>query len=895
MMPLLDTLLARLSNRLQPATPTSSAGPPFDDVLRDASDLASSQDPSASANPEGESEASLPESDAPLEATELATPDTQASAPKTEATPVVSVPLPIDSQARPEPQSAEATQPPSAAAPTSQPPPSSPRAPERGAQALSTAGLPDAASLEPQVGTHQLASSPSVPISGDGAPVSTPFLSTRPDVQGPTQQLASPAQAPRLEEPSPIHDSSPRLAPSAPGTAQESAPAPASEPPAIAPQSPPPSQVKLATNLSGDERAVSVDLAPEAQQREEPLQHAASPSSANVSLTADPTPSLQLDVEGLPQSVTEVPPENRPAPSQTTVPPRPTSRPIAHPETPGTVKPTGPDLELATETSGLLQPAPSPQNSVDGPRADPSSPAPPDAPARQATAPEARPLSPAPSAQVAGQRTPPPEDLPRMEIESISPPPAQSSERPRVAPPQPSSLQSATPAPGIPVSTLVARATPAAVPDLAAQPSLAAQPIVEPEGGIPQRALSADATTPVPPADVASTSIASSVSEGGEQVEGGQANRTPSSHAWGTQTASQASSEALQTLRPLAPEAATPNRLKPLLRPASVAARAVSIEAPHSPAERPVPTPGVVRTEPTLPTERIAPTERAVSGLEVETLATSDVVRKVAQAEAKRPNTSPEPSFSEPLMGRAGEDFDAEAPQAPMRSRTEASAPRTSEPARPSAEAPKAPLPTASGPLLGTTPPLPHAVTPPDEPVGAVDSTMPILEPTTPHQIDARTATPDDGVRPAAPPVPARLAMPVWLERLTPSSERHVQVGLGDDGSVRLQTVRQPDGITVQIQFTDPELQALASVHADRLRAALETHFSEPVRLSLPDGLATDSGTTDSGASDPGFTNSRQSDDGPTSDSRHTRTSGSDSSSQTPTRAPLNGRREWVG
>jgi len=137
--------------------------------------------------------------------------------------------------------------------------------------------------------------------------------------------------------------------------------------------------------------------------------------------------------------------------------------------------------------------------------------------------------------------------------------------------------------------------------------------------------------------------------------------------------------------------------------------------------------------------------------------------------------------------------------------------------------------------------------------------------------------------------------MPAWLERLTPASERHVQVGLGDDGSVRLQTLRQPDGITVQIHFSDPELQALAGVHVDRLRTALETHFAEPVRLSLSDGLATDSGTTDSGASDPGFANSRQRDAASSSQTQRPRASASDLSSPTPARSPLDGRREWVG
>ncbi|MEO0557933.1 MAG: hypothetical protein AAF170_07095 [Bacteroidota bacterium] len=299
----------------------------------------------------------------------------------------------------------------------------------------------------------------------------------------------------------------------------------------------------------------------------------------------------------------------------------------------------------------------------------------------------------------------------------------------------------------------------------------------------------------------------------------------------------------------------------------------------------------------TAPAERIAPTVRALTGLEVEPLVSSDAVRKVAKAEAERPAATQTPSFSTPLVGRAGEEDKRDIEAIPVFSRrrtVDSERPATAPAPQPSrTDTPDALPPVSTGPLPGPTPPLPHAVTALDEPVG-VDGPMPVPEPTAPttlHQPDTRTALPDEAAPRSAAPVPTRLAVPVWLERLTPSGDRHVQVGLGEDGSVRLQTVRQPDGITVQIQFTDPELQALAGVHADRLRAALETHFAEPVRLSLPDGLATDSGTADSGASDSGFTGSRQHDASPTSESRP---SDSESTSPTPTRAPL-GRREWVG
>ena len=157
---------------------------------------------------------------------------------------------------------------------------------------------------------------------------------------------------------------------------------------------------------------------------------------------------------------------------------------------------------------------------------------------------------------------------------------------------------------------------------------------------------------------------------------------------------------------------------------------------------------------------------------------------------------------------------------------------------------------------------------------------------------DPEGASADDGVHSPAPPIPTRLAMPAWLERLTPATDR-VQVSLGGDGSVRLQTVRQLDGLTIQLHFSDPELQALAGAHMDRLRTALETHFSEPVRLSLPDGLASSSGGSDFGASDPGSRDSGHRTASPLPNGL--RAQRSDLSTHTPTRAPLDGRREWVG
>ena len=154
---------------------------------------------------------------------------------------------------------------------------------------------------------------------------------------------------------------------------------------------------------------------------------------------------------------------------------------------------------------------------------------------------------------------------------------------------------------------------------------------------------------------------------------------------------------------------------------------------------------------------------------------------------------------------------------------------------------------------------------------------------------DARIAP--DSARPTAPPLPARLATSIWLERLAADADR-VQVSLGEDGAVRLRTQRQPDGVTVHLQFTDPEMQALASLHADRLREALETHFAEPVRLALPDASSDGAGTNhagSNGADSPG-------------EGAHTPNAPnsvpSDSAPDAPphTSAPAaDGRREWVG
>ncbi|GAB5537434.1 MAG: hypothetical protein Rubg2KO_36830 [Rubricoccaceae bacterium] len=293
-------------------------------------------------------------------------------------------------------------------------------------------------------------------------------------------------------------------------------------------------------------------------------------------------------------------------------------------------------------------------------------------------------------------------------------------------------------------------------------------------------------------------------------------------------------------------------------------------------------------------TERSSPPERAATGLQNEALVTSETVRQAAKADSERRPASSRPASAEGATPRAGEESTTE-PVAPRPQPDPPAAPHTAR-TLPADEAP-APLPAAplaTPPTAGVAAALGtvrSAIL--EDATAALDPTVLSAEPLAPTVLPAADAPPsgDDGVRPAAPPVPARLSMPVWLERLTPASDRFVQVGLGDDGSVRLHTLRQPDGITVQIHFSDPELQALAGVHADRLRTALETHFAEPVRLSLSNELASDAGSTDSGASDPGSRDpSRRN-----ASAQETHSPRPDLPSHTPSRSSHEGRREWVG
>ena len=145
----------------------------------------------------------------------------------------------------------------------------------------------------------------------------------------------------------------------------------------------------------------------------------------------------------------------------------------------------------------------------------------------------------------------------------------------------------------------------------------------------------------------------------------------------------------------------------------------------------------------------------------------------------------------------------------------------------------------------------------------------------------------------AAPAVPARLAMPSWASRLAEATGgRSVQVALGDDGSVRLQTIRDADGMTVvNLRFSDPDLQALAGAHAGRLREALDAHFAEPVRLSLGDGSAAGGSFSDTGERAGQAPNSHT-----LRTSSHTGAPAASRADSGRTSAAVpSGRREWIG
>ena len=158
---------------------------------------------------------------------------------------------------------------------------------------------------------------------------------------------------------------------------------------------------------------------------------------------------------------------------------------------------------------------------------------------------------------------------------------------------------------------------------------------------------------------------------------------------------------------------------------------------------------------------------------------------------------------------------------------------------------------------------------------------------------EVRTAAeaPESAVRPALPP---RLSAAAWMSRLPAAGAQSVQVALGGgDGTVRLQTQRDGDGVAVTVRFSDPELQALAATpRGPAPRGARRPLRRAPSRLVLADALGADAGGTSEHASD--------ADDHPAAGRPTPRVDGRPDTSDTnapPHRPapPAGGRREWVG
>ena len=145
-------------------------------------------------------------------------------------------------------------------------------------------------------------------------------------------------------------------------------------------------------------------------------------------------------------------------------------------------------------------------------------------------------------------------------------------------------------------------------------------------------------------------------------------------------------------------------------------------------------------------------------------------------------------------------------------------------------------------------------------------------------------------------PLPARLETSAWLSEARPGARRSVRVMLEEGGSVRLQTQSLDEGVVVRIQFSDPELQALAGVHAGRLRDVLEAHLAEPVRLSLPDADSPPSGL----GADVGGHSSEPDADGAMGQGGRREPRPTSRASEPPSSSPAGARlpsdrREWIG
>ncbi|MGB3544473.1 hypothetical protein [Rubrivirga sp.] len=226
------------------------------------------------------------------------------------------------------------------------------------------------------------------------------------------------------------------------------------------------------------------------------------------------------------------------------------------------------------------------------------------------------------------------------------------------------------------------------------------------------------------------------------------------------------------------------------------------------------------------------PVEEAAVAIEVsETIEVERAQGRVAPAAdvARRASALVDPA------DRAAADLDAEPPPRVLEDDAEPSR-QEADRSRPRPEVPRTIEPASRPPLSSSialdTPTVLEVSGSPAvmvEPT-PVDASATVAE--SPGQALGSTfdSAPTTALRPSAP-VPSRLAVSAWLDRIP--TDGQVRVSLGEDGSIHLQTSNDADGTTVSVRFSDPELQALAAAHAPRLRELLESHFEGAVRLSL--------------------------------------------------------------
>ncbi len=355
-----------------------------------------------------------------------------------------------------------------------------------------------------------------------------------------------------------------------------------------------------------------------------------------------------------------------------------------------------------------------------------------------------------------------------------------------------------------------------------------------------------------------------------------------------------------------------PHQAAPPPADATLPARPIEAERSALPLDRSVPTAPTSSFGRAVAGARPAPAPSAPAGLAADLSPSADANRPtpatsavVAETEAAaRPQTASVPL---PTHRAPGATLDPTPPGAsatnkpagaPTNTPAEASAdatPRSADEPAPPGQA-RASAPALIAPTPATAPSAVAAAVPAAVLLAADDETTDAADPTS---IDVTDGGPDlapgsgpstpAGTR-AVPPgatVPARLSPAAWLGSLDAANGRSVQVALGDDGTVRLRTDREGDGVTVRLMFSDPELQSLAGAHAGRLRDVLAEHFAEPVLLSLPDGsTAGDGAATGDGAAGHGTPSER----GPAAPS-----AAAPDARPSSTRPLVAGRREWIG